>query len=501
MWCAVSWQATEMALVPSICWLSGRDRQRIVEEAMRILDRIGVFVENGEALRLLEQAGARVDRQASRACLPPELVCRALETAPKRVLVYDRYGNVAMDLAERRLHFNPGSAALRILDHGSKRARRPVTADLIRFARLTDALDNFAAQSTGLVPSDVPERIADRYRLYIALRHSSKPVVTGTFAVEAFQPMQRMLAAVAGGEEQLRQRPIAIFDCCPSPPLRWSNLTAQALLDCARSGIPAELVSMPLSGATAPVTLAGSVTQHCAENLSGVVLHQLASPGAPIIWGGSPAFFDMRTGTTPMGAIETMMIVGAYTEIGQHLGLPTHAYMSLSDSKVLDYQAGAESAMGAVIAAASGINNVSGPGMLEFESCQSLEKLVLDHEFCGMALRLARGIDTSEELIAVPVIEQGLQRGVFLELEHTLRWFRAEAYYPHHVIDRWDRAAWEVNGHDAAGRAAERVAELLKRHQPEPLPEQTGRTLRELMEQEARRAGLQQLPEERLPPG
>ncbi len=233
--------------------------------------------------------------------------------------------------------------------------------------------------------------IADRYRLYLALLFGTKPVVTGTFRVDGFAPMREMLAAIAGGPEQLRAKPNAIFDCCPSPPLKWSDLTAQALIDCARSGIVAELISMPLTGATAPVTLAGAVTQHCAECLSGVVIHQLAHPGAPIIYGGSPACFDMRKGTTPMGAVETMMIDGAYAEIGKHLGLPTQAYMGLSDAKTVDFQAGMESAMGVTIAALSGINNVSGPGMLDFESCQSLEKLVLDHEICGSVLRLARG--------------------------------------------------------------------------------------------------------------
>ena len=280
------------------------------------------------------------------------------------------------------------------------------------------------------IPGDVHEDIADRYRVYIALMYSTKPVVTGTFKVDAFRVMHEMLSAVAGDQDALREKPMAIFDCCPSPPLKWSDLTAQALIDCARTGIPAELVSMPLTGATSPVTLAGAVTQHCAENLSGIVIHQLASAGAPIIYGGSPACFDMRKGTTPMGAVETQMIDGAYAEIGKHLGIPTHAYMGLSDSKTVDYQAGMESAMGATIAALSGVNNVSGPGMLDFESCQSLEKLVLDHEVCGMALRLASGIELRDDPIALPLISEALEKKEFLSLPHTARWFRKEAYSP-----------------------------------------------------------------------
>ena len=283
-------------------------------------------------------------------------------------------------------------------------------ADAVALARLVDGLPHYAAQSTALAPAEVPKAVADRYRLYLVLGNSRKPVITGTFVRDGFAPMQAMLAAVRGGEQQLRDRPLAIFDCCPSPPLKWSDLTCQALIDCARSGVPAELVSMPLTGATAPVTLREAVVQHAAENLSGVVIHQLASRGAPIVYGGSPSAFDMRRGTTPMGAIETMMIDSAYAQVGKHLGLPTHAYMGLSDAKCPDYQAGLESGIGAVLAALSGINVVSGSGMLDFEMCQSLEKVLLDHDALGMAHRLIRGIERREG-DALTLISELVNRG------------------------------------------------------------------------------------------
>jgi trimethylamine--corrinoid protein Co-methyltransferase len=272
---------------------------------MTILEEVGVYVENDEALALLDGAGARIDKATGRVLIPSSVVEKALETAPGRIRVYDRFGKVAMDLGEDRVHFNPGSAALRVYDFAEQRARTPITADVVAFATLTDALPNYAAQSTGVIPGDVPEMLADRYRLYLGLLFSAKPIVTGTFEKQAFKVMHEMLSAVAGDADRLREQPLAIFDCCPSPPLIWSDLTAQALIDCARTGLPAELVSMPLTGATAPVTLAGAVTQHCAENLSGIAIHQLANPGSPIVYGGSPACFDMRKGTTPMRSAST----------------------------------------------------------------------------------------------------------------------------------------------------------------------------------------------------
>jgi trimethylamine--corrinoid protein Co-methyltransferase len=370
-----------------------------------------------------------------------------------------------------------------------------VTADVVKYARLTDALPHYAAQSTGMIPGDVPEDIADRYRVFLGLLNSVKPIVTGTFKIEAFKVMHEMLSAVSGSAESLMEKPMAIFDCCPSPPLMWSDLTCQALIDCARTGLPAELISMPLTGATAPVTLSGAVTQHCAENLSGITIHQLARAGSPIIYGGSPACFDMRKGTTPMGAIETMMIDGAYAEIGKHLGVPVQAYMALSDSKPVDYQAGMETAMGAIVAAFSGLNNVSGPGMLDFENCQSLEKLVLDHEVCGMALRLSDGIELRDDPIAMPLIQAGLEKKEFLSLPHTTKWFRAEAYFPDPVIERGSLEEWRANGRkDAATRAHERVEKLLAKHEPEALDPEVVKHLTGLMEAEAKRHGMDKLP-------
>ena len=484
-----------MSSIPRVTWFTEEDRKRIVAEAVEILEKVGVFVENDEAIELLSGAGARVGGDKGRVFIPADLVETAVGSAPSRILVYNRHGEPVMDLGGDRVHFNPGSAALRIYDHKQKKARTPMTADLVRFSALTDALPNYAAQSTAIVSGDVPEEIGDRYRVYIALQNSVKPVVTGTFKVDAFRVMHEMLATVAGDQDTLAEKPMAIFDCCPSPPLKWSDLTCQALIDCARTGLPAELVSMPLTGATSPVTLAGAVVQHAAECLSGVVIHQLVKAGAPIIYGGSPACFDMRKGTTPMGAVETMMIDGAYAEIGKHIGLPTHAYMALSDSKLVDYQAGMESAMGAAVAALSGVNNVSGPGMLDFESCQSLEKLVLDHEIAGMALRLTKGITFRDDPIAMPLIEKALERKEFLSLPHTAKWYREEAYFPNEVIDRSTLEEWESKGGlDAATRASERVEKLLSDHERQPLDDKVRAHLTELMERDAKRYGMDKLP-------
>jgi trimethylamine--corrinoid protein Co-methyltransferase len=453
---------------------------RVVADALVTLEKVGVFVENDEALTLLKEAGLRVE--ATRAYLDEATVRRALESAPSQFQLFDREGENPLQLGGDSVHFDPGSAALHILDPETGRRRAPGVLDCVHLAWVTSSCKNIAAQSTGLIPTDVPQESADRYRLYVALLNCRKPVVTGTFVKESFAVMYRMLVAVRGSEQALRDKPLAIFDCAPTPPLKWSDLTCQALIDGARTGVPAELVSMPMAGATAPVTLRDVVVQHTAECLSGVVIHQLAAPGAPIVYGGSPSALDMRHGTTPMGAIETQMIDVAYAQVGKHLGLPVHAYMGLSDAKVPDWQAGLESGLGATLAALAGINMCSGPGMLDFESCQSLEKIVLDNEACGFALRLVDGIQEREGVAAPELLAAVVDAGHFLAHPHTRKHFRRELYIPGPVIDRATYGEWEKRGTSSARqRAADQVKKVLQRGNPAPLDEARVKALNDVI--------------------
>lgn len=405
-------------------------RYNIINAALRLLEADGIAISDAEAREILSGAGATVGNDG-RVRLPCSFVETAIALAPKQVGIYDREGELAMMLGGNRVHFTPGSAAIRILDPATGEQRTPVTADLVAFAQLTDALPHYAAQSTALVPGDVPPEIADSYRLVVALLHAKKPIVTGTFRSESFAVMHDMLAIVAGSREKLREKPLAIFDCCPTSPLQLSADQAQTIIACARAGIPAEIVPAPLAGATAPVTLMGAVTQHCAEALGGIALHQCAEPGAPVIYGGCAMGVDMRSGTPRTGAVETAILQAACAEVGKHLKLPTHGYFALSDAEAVDYRAGMETVMGAIIAVRAGINNIAGPGMLSCLNCQSLEKLRADHEACAMALRLAEGVAVREHpSFIIDVIREGMVQGEFLSLPHTRTWHRAEAPRP-----------------------------------------------------------------------
>ena len=481
---------------PRLQFLSHETIDRVLSEAYELLSDPGVRVHSERALALLADHGATIDAEAKVARIPADLARRAVETAPSSFYLYNAGGEPVVHYGDDDVQFDPGSAAIEFLDYGATRSRAPVTADFLRFIKLADGLDAIDAVATSLVCADVPQTIGDLYRLYLALLYTGKPVVTGAFAVDTWHTMKDMLVSVAGSETALAERPLAVFDVCPSPPLLWSEITCENLIDCALYGIPAELVSMPLAGATGPATLLGSVVQHAAEDLSGVTIHQLANPGAPIVWGGSPAAFDMRAGTTPMGAIETMMIDCSYAEVGKSLGLPTHAYLGMSDAKIVDGQCGFESGMGATLGALTGINMMSGPGMLDFESCFSLEKLVIDADIVGMAKRLVAGVAERETPIALEIMREVGHAGNFLATRHTRRWFREEQYIPSSVVDRDFRRDWEAKGSlDATERAHRRAEQLIASYEAHPLADGLSSELESITLRAAQAAGMDRLPE------
>jgi len=497
---------------PRIQLLSPELIGRILREAFELLMSPGVRV-GSAVFELLRSAGVEVGVAANAgvARIPESLVRQCLASAPRDFHLYNRQGEKAVHYGGDDVHFDPGSCCVQMLDPDTLEARPSETRDLVRIVQVTEALPQFAAQSTAVVCSDavvssdavgssdkdVPSAIGDLYRLFIVLQHSDKPVVTGSFSAAGLQGMIDLLVADSGSPEKLRRQPRAVFDVCPSPPLNWSEFGSHNLLDLARAGVPAEIVAMPLAGGTAPVTLAGSVTQHAAEVLAGISLHQLAGPGSPIVWGGAPAIFDMRTGGAPMGAIETAMLNMACAEVGKHLGLPTHGYLVATDSKLVDAQAGAESARSAMLGALAGINMISGAGMLESLACFSVEKLVIDAESIASAYRLARGIEVSaadvrshdarSQTLATAMFAQTGLSGEFLQLKETRTLFRQEQHLPSPVIDRSARGSEPPS--DVFTRARTRVDDLLSKYRKPALPEEVLRKFQAIVVREADKPG------------
>ncbi|UCG89041.1 MAG: trimethylamine methyltransferase family protein, partial [Gemmatimonadota bacterium] len=423
-----------------------------------------VHIDHNPLLGKLGDAGCHVDLEKQRAWITGSLVDESLASAPSRAELWDLAGDACSILEGDAVHFTPGSTAVKLLDERERVMRRATVDDVLRYCRLVEQLPHIDFSSTALVPDDVPDQIGDSVRLYALLKLTGKPIVTGAFTVGGMDVMLDLQLAVRGTREELAAKPFAMFSCAPTSPLKWSHPIADNLKVCAEHCIPAELIAMPLAGLAAPVTLEGALIQHTAEALSGVVISQISRPGAPVVYGGSAGTMDMRTMTSALASLEVQMISCAYAEIGKHLGLPTQAYVGLSDSKRLDAQAGFESGTGAYLAALSGINSVSGPGMLCFENCLSLEKLLFDNELCGFAKRLKRGIEAQDAGDLPGVFEELIREETLIGSDHTARHFRDEHYMPGPTIDR--RGGDDVPPADLVDRALTEVDDRVSTYTP-----------------------------------
>jgi len=461
---------------------------RILDEAFELLASLGTRVGAPEAVELLGSAGATCENGIAR--IPRRLVQRALESVPQEFFLHDRSGAPVVHYGGDDVHFDPGSSCLNILDAETQQPRPSMSADLVRLVQVTEMLPQYAAQSTAMVCNDVPSEIGDWYRLLLVLWYSEKPIVTGAFSAATLKIMIELLAADSGGADQLRRKPRAVFDVCPSPPLNWSEFAAHNMVELARAGVPAEIVSMPLAGATAPVTLAGAIVQHAGECLAGITIHQLAEPGAPVVWGGAPAIFDMAAGNTPMGAVETAMLNLGCVQMGKSLGLPTHGYLVATDGGQIDVQAGMESGGSAFLGALAGINMISGPGMLDFLACHSIEKLVIDAEAISSAQRLIAGIQPQTESLAVEMFAKTGLHGDFLKLKETRDLFRKEQHFPSDVIDR----SGDANAPGILERTRQRVQELVESYRKPVMPSEVEDALLEIATCAAGAIGMKHLP-------
>lgn len=455
---------------PKLRLLSDEQIVTIHENALNLLENTGVFFPDAEALEILAENGASVDFDKKIVTFPPKMVLEAIHKAPSSFCLYNRRGETAAELGTGNVYFDPGSSGIRFLESDGRTAREAVGSDLVKIARVCEAMEHIDLLATALTPYDIPIKIGDSFRVYALLKHSTKPFITGAYSAKGVKTIRELLAAEAGGYEALKAKPRAILDITSLSPLKWTEVSCRNILDAAAYGLPIETISVPLLGAASPATFAGCVLLHTVETLSGIVLAQLVNPGNPMVYGGAPMYFDMKSMTTSLNSIETNMIGAAYAQMGKYYGLPVHTYASLSDSKMNDSQAGLETAVSGIVASLAGIDIISGPGMLDFCNTFSLEKLVIDNDICGMAHRLAKGIEFSDETLAAGLIAEMGSTGDYLSTRHTLKWFKKEPYLPSGVIDRQNYEKWHEKGAKSSfDRAREIVEELLKNPVAPPL--------------------------------
>jgi trimethylamine--corrinoid protein Co-methyltransferase len=434
---------------PSINVISDELIVRVLDEAKRILAEIGIEVRGARMHeRLLELGLQSRDTvgDGERILFPPDVVDRALATAPREFTLFSRDGQPHAKLGGDRVHFVPGSSGLKILDHRSGETRLANTRDFIEYVRLCDRLEHIAYLATAFSTNDIEPQVSDAWRLYLALLNSQKPIVSGAFTEHGVTRMAELMQLFRHDRADLIARPLSIFTITATGFFRYGEDSCQNLLDCLEYGIPVEIVPVTLMGLIAPVTLLGATAFHTADVLAGIVMAQLVKPGAPVLFGGAPATFHMKTAQSPMAAIEALYLDVAYVAVAKYLGLPTQSYMALGEGKFIDAQAGAETFGSALLAALAGVNSVSGPGMLDYVLTFSLAKLVVDDELCAQALHFVRDLEIKEDLPAIELARGLLAEKHLITHEHTTKYWQKELYLPGPIYDRTNREQFAKAG-------------------------------------------------------
>lgn len=441
----------------------------IHEASLRVLARTGIRVEHPGALALYREGGAAVS--GSQVFISEEMVEDALRKAPSRVVLAGRDPAQDVILEGKRVYAGTGGSPTMMLDPGSDVARPATVADLADFARLADALENCDFIVVPIHPTDIPEEDVPVNRFYACLANSTRHIMGGVLSVEGAHDVIEMATMIAGSPETLRERPfVSAITSWMVSPLQVDEGVTDILLEWSRHGLPVVLSSAPMAGSTAPVTLAGTLVQLNAEQLSGIVLTQLVRPGTPVLAGYIPGLADMRTGGYLGGGVEFGIMQAAAAQMAHFYRVPIYCSGGMTDAKIPDAQAGYEKMATFMLAAMGGGNYIHHAiGMITNMNTASLEQAVIDDEIIGAAMRVLRGIEVTPDTLAEEAIDRVGSGGHYLLDDHTVKYMRTEFFYPP-LADRGTRPIWEEQGRrDMRSRAVERVDKLLNAHRPSKL--------------------------------
>ena len=441
--------------------------------ALEILEKVGFKMEHAGALEMLTDAGCQVV-EGDRLRLPAHLVEAALDSAPKQIALYDQRGNQAMSLVDGNCFYGTGSDATFTVDLVTGERRRVVLQDVTNFARLVDGLKNIDFVMSMGNPENVP--VEDIYVHVFAemVRNTNKPIVFVADSGRDISKIHQIACQVVRGEEELRNRPFLLNYSEAISPLRFPENVIEKLIFCAQKGIPICLPSGSNAGGGAPVTLAGAMALGIAENMVGLVVHQLAGRGSPFLFGPNVSTLDMKSTVVSYGCPEWSLTQAALADMRDELyGLPIWAYAGASDAKVMDAQAGAEAMFSIITSMLSRCNVVHDVGFLEYGNTSSLEMVVMADELIAMSRFLTEGIRVDQETLALEAIERvagGEPGSIFLMDDHTFEHFMQAQFLPL-LLDRSRYDLWkEAGGTNLYQRCNLEARRILAEHQVEPKP-------------------------------
>lgn len=452
--------------------LSDTDIERVHNAALSILERTGLADHTQELLDLVLPKGA-VLNEHGRMCFPRALMEDLLAGAAREFYVYargEREGKDDMHCTAQSVYFANSGTAVTTYEADTKSYRPSTLQDIYDFTRLVDRLDNIHMLGDTVLATDVPDDFThDMNMLYAILAGSQKPACL-TFRDRSHIPRAiRMFDLASGGEGSFMKKPSVIFGGCPVvSPLRFGRENLEIMIDTAKLGLTVDLAVPPQAGATAPATLAGTLAQAVAETLACVAIVNLINPGCPVCFSAWPFITDLRSGSFTGGGGEQALIGAAAIQMGNFYGLPTSVGAGMTDAKLPDAQYGLEKALTFSLAAHAGANRLCefGGMMGSLMGC-SFESMVIDDEAGSMILRTLRGIEVSDETLAVDVIHDcAVDPGHFLGNSHTLSYMNTEFVYPQ-LMDRERTDTWENDGKtDLMARAKVKSDAILSSHFP-----------------------------------
>jgi trimethylamine--corrinoid protein Co-methyltransferase len=464
--------------------LTEDDIQEIHTGTLEVLEKTGVRVSCGKALHLLADAGCRVYGEIVR--IPSHIVEEAIRSAPESFLLYNRKGENPLRVGHWRVYYGTGVTNPNFSDILTGERRPTRVQDIRDAAKVCDYLPGYDWIMPLGSAQDVPPQAADVHEFEAAVTSTVKPIVFITSDLRGLKDVIEMAAVIAGSRETLIEKPFIVSYPEPASPLFHVREAVEKLLYSAEVGLPIVYTPCPLSGATAPATMAGLLTTANAECLSGLVMAQLTRRGVPFVIGGVLTIMDMATGNISYGAPEMSLLLAGYADVAHSYGLPTWGTAGCSDAKTPDEQAAIESTFSCLINGLAGLNLVHDPGFLDSAMMGSLEMLVMTDEIIGMVKRVLRGIRVDDDTVAREVINRVGPAGHFLTEDHTLRYFRSEHWHPM-LMDRGTYAKWVQDGEKSMGkRIKEKTLSILRNHIPELLPDAVVKELHAIIERSVR---------------
>lgn len=460
--------------------LTDNEVATIHNSAIRVLEQTGVKVFTKTGREYFKKAGAKVDDDSWVVHIPRAMVEDAIASAPHSLTLCGRDPKHDAVLEGSNVYLGTGGTAINVLDLDTGERRPSTLKDVQLFSKFVDALNNISVHTINVYPNEIQSiDEVDANRFYWALTNTSKHVMGGIYSMNGLKDVVDMASTIAGGIDKLRERPFVSFITLVISPLKIDDIYGEMTCYLAEQGLPVVVPTEPLCGATSPVTMASNVLLHVAESLAGVTMTQVINKGCPVIFGSVGSITSMATMDHLSGAIERGMINAAVSQMAQHYKLPYYSTAGMTDSKVVDAQAGYESGMMNLLVAMSGANYIhDAAGLMEFDLTASYEKIIIDDEIIGRCLRVLRGIEINEDTLAFDLIHEVGAGGDFLGQEHTVKYMRSE-FSKTTVADQQQREFWTEQGkQDAFTRAHALALELIEDYTPVGLPEDVDKAVR-----------------------